>query len=137
MVMASEQPSRPGRGVLYVLVGAILFAAIAVFLRNLDAFIDAVEFYVDIYVIGAIIAVVGLIGVGFWLRGHQIYAKSKGQTAFWGTLLGLLPVIGFIALAALPAHTEAVGQDAAGAPEAEDEAGAAGAGPSEEEQEKP
>lgn len=137
MVMASEQPSRPGRGVLYVLVGAILFAAIAVFLRNLDAFIDAAKFYVDVSVIGAIITVAGLIGVGFWLRGHQIYAKSKGWTAFWGTVLGLVPVIGFIALAALPAHTGAVGHDAAGAPEAEDEAGAVGGPQSEEEQEKP
>jgi hypothetical protein len=135
--MGSEQPTRPGRGLLYVLVGAVLFALIAVFLRNLDAFINAAGFYVDIYLAGAIVAVVGLIGAAFWLRGHQIYAKSKGQTALWGTLMGLLPVIGFIALTAQPAHTGAAGQEATGAPEGEGEARAAGAAPSEEEQEGP
>lgn len=100
--MASPAVSRAGRGVLYIIVGAILIAGIAVFIKNVGAVIDAADFYIDIRVLGTIVGVIALVGAGFWLRGHQICAESKGHSPFWGFVLGLLPVLGLVVLAALP-----------------------------------
>jgi peptidoglycan/LPS O-acetylase OafA/YrhL len=100
--MATQPVSRAGRGILYIIVGAILIAGIAIFIKNVDAVIDAVDFYIDIRVLGTCVGVIALVGAGFWLRGHQVYAKSKGHSAFWGFVLGLLPVLGLVVLAALP-----------------------------------
>jgi hypothetical protein len=102
------------------MVGAILMVGVAIFLKNLGAFIDGVDFYVDIRVMGTIVGVIALVGAGLWLRGHQVYAKSKGRTPFSGFALGLLPVVGLVVLAALPAR--AGGEAATGPPEGEGEA---------------
>lgn len=131
--MASQPVNRAGRGILYLIIGAILLVAIAILIRNIDAVIDAADFYIDIRVLGTIVAVIALVGVGFWLRGHQIYAKSKGHSAFWGFVLGLLPVLGLVVLAALPGRRP---HEQAGAVPSEPEAEAAepAPGPSEGEQ---
>ncbi len=119
--MGSQPVGRAGRGILYIVIGAIVIVGIAIFLKNLGALIDSVN--LDIRVAGIIVGVIALIGVGFWLRGHQIYAKSKGQTAFWGLVLGLLPVLGLVVLAALPGRRPSPEQ--AGAVPSEPEAEAA------------
>jgi hypothetical protein len=76
---------------------------VAVFVKNLDAFIDSVKFYVDIRVAAIICGVIALAGAVLWFSSHQICAKAKGQNAVWGFVLGLLPVIGLLILLALPA----------------------------------
>lgn len=119
--MASQPVGRAGRGILYIVIGAIVIVGIAIFIKNVGALIDSVN--LDIRVAGIIVGVIALIGAGFWLRGHQIYAKSKGQTAFWGFVLGLLPVLGLVVLAALPGRRPPSEQ--AGAALSEQESGAA------------
>jgi len=93
---------RPARGILFVLIGAVLAAAVVLFISRLDAFIDSVRFYVDISVLAPVLGVVGLIGIFAWIHGHRVLARSKGYSSLLGLVLGFLVGLGFVVLLALP-----------------------------------
>jgi hypothetical protein len=99
--------SGAGRGIMLILVGAILLVAVALLWANVGALIDSVSFYVNVRVLVVVLAVVGLIAVFVWVQGHRVWAQSKGYSGLLGLLLGVLVAIGFLILLALPARKKA------------------------------
>ena len=115
--------SGSGRGIMLILVAAILAVAAALLVANSDQLIDSVSFYVNVPVFAAVLAVVGLIAVFLWVQGHRVWAQSKGYSGLLGLLLGVLVAIGFLILLALPARKKAAeAEPAVGEASAEEEA---------------
>jgi len=50
---------------------------------------------------GALVWVIALVGIGFFVWGSSQYAKGKGHSPYWG-ILGLFYILGFVILFFLP-----------------------------------
>jgi len=111
----TEQPhagSGAGRGITFILVAAIAMAAMAVFVKNLDAFIDSVSFYVNISVVAVSLSAAVLVCLLLWVQGHRLYAQSKGYAPLVGLLLGFFFIAGLVVLLALPPRKPSVEAEA-------------------------
>jgi|GEM_PF-2491443 len=110
-----EARGRVGTAMLMMLVSAILVVGIALFLKNFEAFVNAVSFYVNVPVMYVILGVVGLIAMSLWLGGCALYAGEKGHSWSLGFVLGFLAIVGLLVLLVLPpkkrVHTEAGGSE--------------------------
>ncbi len=102
--MAEEAQARSGggRGVVLILLAGIAAAAVALFVKNLEALLNSVSFFVDMKVVGLVLGVVSLIAAILWIQGHRVYARSKGYSAFLGLVLAFPVIVGLIVLAVLP-----------------------------------
>ena len=97
-----------GRGIILILVGAILAVGVALFGANLGAFIDSVSFAVNVRALIGVLVVVGLIAAFLWIQGHRAWAQSKGYSSLLGLVLGFLVVVGFLILLCLPSRQKKV-----------------------------
>ena len=105
---AQAKPTRSaGRGFLYMLIGLVLWAAVVLFVRNNDYFIDRFGVFVDWRLWLALFAAV-FIGAMFWIQGHRVYAASKGLSQLLGLALAFLPIVGLLVLLVAPARKRAV-----------------------------
>jgi len=99
---AGPQPgSGAGRAFLYMLIGLVLWAAVALFVKNNDYFIDRFGLYMD-WRAGLILAGLVFIAAVFWVQGHRVYAMSKGQSALIGLALAFLLIVGLLILMVMP-----------------------------------
>ena len=86
----TKPTKRIGLGILLVFVGRFLFVT--------GFFIEKVEFFVPVALLGTLLIIGGFI---FYLQGCWSYAECKGYYGAWG-LIGLLGLIGLIALVCFP-----------------------------------
>lgn len=101
MTAETRPRSGAGKAFLYMLVGVVLWVAVALFVKNSDYFIDRFGLYVD-WRIGALLAALGFIGAMFWVQGHRVYAMSKGHPALIGLALAFPLVVGLLILMLMP-----------------------------------
>ncbi|MFB3880772.1 MAG: hypothetical protein ACE149_05885 [Armatimonadota bacterium] len=115
--MAEQQKpgASAGRAFLYMLIGLVLWALVALFVRNNDYFIDRFGIYMD-WKVGLALAAAGFIGAMFWVQGHRVYAVSKGQSALIGLALAFIPILGLLVLLVVPSRSKPA---ASAAPEAQ------------------
>ena len=98
---AGPQPAKAGKAFLYVLIGLVLWVAVALFVKNNDYLIDRFGLYMD-WRVGALLAALVFIGAVFWVQGHRVYAISKGQSALIGLALAFLLIVGLLILMVIP-----------------------------------
>jgi amino acid transporter len=101
--MTAEAQSRSGAGkaFLYMLIGLVLWVAVALFVKNNDYLIDRFGLYMD-WRVGALLAALVFVAAVFWIQGHRVYAVSKGQSALIGLALAFLPIVGLLILMVIP-----------------------------------
>ena len=96
-----------GRGIILILVGAILAVAAALLGAKIGAFIDSLPFAINAWIIIGVLVAAGLIAAFLWCQGHRLYARSKGYSGLTGVVLGLFAGVGFLVLLSLPARKKA------------------------------
>ena len=101
-----EAKGRVGTAMLMMLVGVILGFGIVLFLKNFEAFVNAVPFYVNVPVMYVILVAVGLMATALWLGGCALYAGTRGHPRLLGFLLGFFVIVGLLILMVLPAGKE-------------------------------
>jgi amino acid transporter len=100
---AGPQPgSGAGKAFLYMLVGLVLWAAVALFVKNNDYFIDHFGMHMGDWWIWMLLAASVFVGSVFWVQGHRVYAMSKGQSALIGLALAFLLIVGLLILIVMP-----------------------------------
>lgn len=101
MTAETRPRSGAGKAFLYMLIGVVLWVAVALFVKNNDYFIDRFGLYVD-WRIGALLAAVVFVAAVFWVQGHRVYAMCKGHPAIIGLALAFVLIAGLLILMLMP-----------------------------------